>query len=104
MLGWAVIAPGRIPRRDALKQAAAEAFGLLGGSILLLIGAGLIEAYVTPHFSAGVRWSVAGLTAAFLAFYFGLAGRRRSVPVAAASELAAKGDLKVVVDHGRGDG
>jgi uncharacterized membrane protein SpoIIM required for sporulation len=75
MLGWALIAPGRLPRRDALRQAAGEAFGLLAGSALLLVVAGLIEAYITPHFPAAVRWSVATLTAFFLVGYFGFAGR-----------------------------
>jgi uncharacterized membrane protein SpoIIM required for sporulation len=76
MLGWALIAPGALPRRDALRTAAGEAFGLLGGSALMLIIAGLIEAHVTPHFPASVRWSVAGASALFLVVYFGWAGRK----------------------------
>jgi uncharacterized membrane protein SpoIIM required for sporulation len=74
-LGWALIAPGELPRRDAMRQASADGFGLLAGSVLLLIVAGLIEAYVTPHFSAPVRWSVAAGSAVLLATYLGLAGR-----------------------------
>lgn len=80
MLGWALIAPGPLPRRDALRQAARAAFGLLAGSALLLIVAGIIEAYVTPHFPKPVRWSVAATSALFLAGYFGLAGRRLAEP------------------------
>ena len=76
MLGWALIAPGRLPRADALRLAAREAFGLLAGSALMLVAAGCIEAYVTPHFPQAVRWSVAGASALFLIVYFGLAGRR----------------------------
>lgn len=76
MLGWALIAPGRLPRRDALRQAAREAFGLLGGAALMLVVAGCIEAYVTPHFPQPVRWAVAGASAVFLIVYFGFAGRR----------------------------
>lgn len=75
-LGWAVIAPGRLPRADALRAAAPDAFGLLGGSVLLLVVAGVIEAFVTPHFGAAVRWSVAGGTGGLLALYVGFAGRR----------------------------
>jgi uncharacterized membrane protein SpoIIM required for sporulation len=75
MLGWALIAPGRLPRRVALTQAAREAFGLLGGAALMLIVAGCIEAYVTPHCPRGVRWSVAVASAVFLIVYFGFAGR-----------------------------
>jgi uncharacterized membrane protein SpoIIM required for sporulation len=75
MLGWALIAPGPLPRRDALRQAAGDAFGLLAGSALLLVAAGLIEAYVTPHFPRPVRWGVAAGSVVFLVAYFGLAGR-----------------------------
>ena len=75
LLGWAVIAPGRLPRRDALRAAAGDAFGLLAGAALLLVVAGLIEAYITPHFPAAVRWSVAGVSAVLLAGYLALGGR-----------------------------
>jgi uncharacterized membrane protein SpoIIM required for sporulation len=75
MLGWALIAPGPLPRREALRLAARDAFGLLAGAALLLIVAGTIEAYVTPHFGRPVRWGVAGASALFLVAYFGLAGR-----------------------------
>jgi len=75
MLGWAVIAPGPMPRRDALRGSAGEAFGLLAGAALLLIVAGLIEAYVTPHFPQAVRWGVALASAIFLLAYLGFAGR-----------------------------
>jgi len=80
MLGWALIAPGRLPRREALRRQAGDAFGLLAGCAAMLVIAGLIEAFVTPHFSAGVRWSVAGASALCLVAYFGWAGRRNSGP------------------------
>ncbi|OWK42240.1 stage II sporulation protein M [Fimbriiglobus ruber] len=75
-LGWALIAPGRMARGDAFRAAAGDAFGLLAGSILLLVIAGVIEAFVTPHFGATVRWSVAGGTGVLLVLYLTLAGRR----------------------------
>src|SRR5262249_30491776 len=75
MLGWAVVAPGELPRRDALAKAARAAVGLFGGAAGLLVVAGVIEAYVTPHFSQPVRWAVAGGSVLFLVLYFGLAGR-----------------------------
>jgi uncharacterized membrane protein SpoIIM required for sporulation len=75
-IGWALIAPGALPRRDALRAAAADGFGLLAGAVLMLLAAGVIEAYVTPHCPAPVRWAVAGASAVFLVLYFGLAGRR----------------------------
>jgi uncharacterized membrane protein SpoIIM required for sporulation len=75
MLGWAVIAPGPLPRREALRRAAGDAFGLLAGCAVMLVVAGIIEAYVTPHFGQPVRWSVALLSGCLLAAYLGLAGR-----------------------------
>jgi uncharacterized membrane protein SpoIIM required for sporulation len=75
MVGWAVISPGQLPRRDALRLAAAEALGLLGGAAVLLVVAGTIEAYVTPHFPQSVRWTVAVLSALLLGGYLTLAGR-----------------------------
>jgi uncharacterized membrane protein SpoIIM required for sporulation len=77
LLGWALVAPGTLSRRDALRRVAADAFGLLGGTALMLVVAGTIEAYVTPHFPASVRWSVAGGSAVLLAAYLTFAGRER---------------------------
>lgn len=74
-LGWALLAPGQLARADAYKAAAPDAFGLLVGSALMLVAAGLIEAFVTPHFSAPIRWTVAGGTGVLFALYVGLAGR-----------------------------
>jgi uncharacterized membrane protein SpoIIM required for sporulation len=75
LLARAVIAPGERSRRDALKSVSRDAFGLLAGCVAMLVVAGIIEAFITPHYSQGVRWSVATICALFLAFYFGLAGR-----------------------------
>jgi uncharacterized membrane protein SpoIIM required for sporulation len=76
LIGWALIAPGERPRKDALSAAAADGFGLLAGAVLMLLVAGVIEAYVTPHCTAAVRWAVAATSAVALVLYFGLAGRR----------------------------
>jgi uncharacterized membrane protein SpoIIM required for sporulation len=78
MVGWSLIAPGELPRREALRRAAREAFTLLGGACLMLVVAGIIEAYVTPHFSQPVRWSVACSSAVLLALYLSRAGRRQT--------------------------
>jgi uncharacterized membrane protein SpoIIM required for sporulation len=75
LLGWALIAPGPLTRKEALKRIAGDAFGLLAGCVVMLVFAGVIEAYVTPHFSQPVRWSVAGASALFLLAYFLLVGR-----------------------------
>src|SRR5947209_2676676 len=37
LVGWAVIAPGERPRKDALTAAAADGFGLLAGAVLMLL-------------------------------------------------------------------
>ncbi len=74
-LGWAAIAPGQMTRSDAFRLAAGDAFALLGGSILMLIMAGLIEGYVSPHFGPAVRWSVAGGTGVLFSLYVAFAGR-----------------------------
>jgi uncharacterized membrane protein SpoIIM required for sporulation len=74
-LGWALLAPGRLGRGAAFRAAAPDAFGLLAGAVLMLVAAGVIEAFVTPHFGAAVRWSVAGGTGLALMLYVGRAGR-----------------------------
>jgi uncharacterized membrane protein SpoIIM required for sporulation len=74
-LGWAFIAPGRLARSDAFRLAAGDAFGLLAGSILMLVVAGMIEAFVTPHFGSTTRWSVAIGSGTLFALYVLLAGR-----------------------------
>jgi uncharacterized membrane protein SpoIIM required for sporulation len=86
LLGWTVIAPGNVSRGEAMRRAAPEAFGLLGGAAAMLVVAGLIEAYVTPHFSATVRWSVAGVTGVLMVLYLGFAGLRTSVGAGSVSD------------------
>lgn len=75
LLAKAIIAPGLLPRRQALKAVAMDALGLLLGCMVILVFAGLIEAYVTPHFSQSVRFSVAFITGVLLLSYILLAGR-----------------------------
>ena len=87
-----------------VRRAAPDAFGLLGGTVVLLIIAGLIEAHITPHFPAWVRWSVAAASALFLIVYFGWGGRRPDPVGAGFSQQAAGRNLEVAVDHGRRDG
>jgi uncharacterized membrane protein SpoIIM required for sporulation len=79
VLGWALIAPGQFSRRESLRRAAGDAFGLLAGCIILLVIAGHIEAYVTPHAPAAVRWSVAILSGVLLFGYLGFSGRKRKI-------------------------
>ncbi len=48
LLGRGLIAPGTLPRRDALRMHAATAVRLLLGVIPILIVAGVIEGFVSP--------------------------------------------------------
>jgi uncharacterized membrane protein SpoIIM required for sporulation len=69
ILGWALVAPADLTRSEALKFNAFDAFGLLAGSLLMLVVAGIIEAFVTPHCGAAVRWSVAIGSGVLFALY-----------------------------------
>lgn len=86
-LGWALLAPGRLARADAFKADAGDAFGLLAGAVLMLVVAGIIEAFVTPHFEppCGGRWPAGR----------GCCSRCKS---------AAEHDFEVAVDDRRGGG
>jgi uncharacterized membrane protein SpoIIM required for sporulation len=90
MLGWAVIAPGRYTRGEALRRASADAFGLLAGAPFMLVVAGLIEAYITPHFSQPVRWSVAAGTALLFGVYVGLPWIKGTQTVGAVSNYLGR--------------
>jgi uncharacterized membrane protein SpoIIM required for sporulation len=76
LLGWALVSPGDLRRRDALIAAGRKAVPLVVGAIPLFGIAALIEAFVTP--APVTPWGkvVLGIasTAAVLA-YLGLAGR-----------------------------
>jgi uncharacterized membrane protein SpoIIM required for sporulation len=48
MLGKALLAPGALPRREALTESAALAVRLVLGVIPLLIAAGTIEGFISP--------------------------------------------------------
>jgi uncharacterized membrane protein SpoIIM required for sporulation len=48
LLGSAILAPGPLPRRDAIRQRGASAVRLLLGVIPLLIVAGVVEGFVSP--------------------------------------------------------
>ncbi|WP_439886210.1 stage II sporulation protein M [Pseudomonas sp. MBLB4123] len=81
-LGWALLAPGRLPRGEALRLAAARSVRLVGGVILLLLLAAFVEAYWSSMTlaSANVKYGVgAGLWLLVLA-YLTLAGRDRHAP------------------------
>jgi uncharacterized membrane protein SpoIIM required for sporulation len=79
-LGWALLAPGRLRRGEALRQAAARGVRLVGGVVLLLLIAAFVEAYWSSMTYATPRLKYlvgAGLWALVLG-YFGFAGRDRA--------------------------
>jgi uncharacterized membrane protein SpoIIM required for sporulation len=55
-LGWAILRPGLLSRRDALMLAARKTIILIVGGVLLLVVAGLIEGFISP--AAGLPWPV----------------------------------------------
>ncbi len=80
ILGWAILHPGLLRRRDALTQAAQKAIRLLGGAVPMLVIAGLIEGFVSP--SQTIPWQVKagiGLGSGILLYsYLFFAGREKN--------------------------
>lgn len=81
-LGWALLAPGRWPRSEALRLAARQSVQLVAGAILLLLLAAFVEAYWSSMTSIGssLKFAVGGGLWLLLASYFALAGRGRHAP------------------------
>lgn len=77
MLGWAILKPGLLRRRDALAQAARKAVYLLLGAVPWLVVAGIIEGFISPNESIAipVKWTVGIASGIFLYGYLLLAGR-----------------------------
>ncbi len=76
-LGWALIAPGRWPRSEALRLAAMQSVQLIAGAILLLLIAAFIEAYWSSmtYTSSNVKFVVGGGLWLLVCTYFVCAGR-----------------------------
>jgi len=81
-LGSALIAPGRLTRANALRDAARISIRLLGGAILFLFIAAFIEAYWSSSSSLSVTTKVTVGTAlwALVVFYLSYSGRGRYAP------------------------
>ena len=75
VISRAVFAPGGFSRRHALRLAGNRALGLMAPVVPLLIAAGLIEGYVSPHVSTAMRLTVAVSSAAVMIAWFGWVGR-----------------------------
>ncbi len=75
-LGWAILQPGFLRRRDALALAARQAVRLVIGCIPLLVIAGMIEGFISPSsLPWPVKLFVGIVTGIVLYAYLGLAGR-----------------------------
>ncbi|WP_458370370.1 stage II sporulation protein M [Pseudomonas fluorescens] len=81
-LGWALVAPGRLPRAEALRLAARKSVLLICGVMLFLLIAAFIEAYwssmtgpshQTKYLVGAALWLLVGV-------YLVFAGRRRHAP------------------------
>ena len=76
-LGWAILRPGLLRRRDALAEAGRQAVKIVIGCVPLLILAGTIEGFISPNEAIPwpVKWAVGLGTGAALYAYLLLAGR-----------------------------
>ncbi|MDN3234621.1 stage II sporulation protein M [Pseudomonas sp. WAC2] len=81
-LGWALVAPGRLRRSDALRHAAKPCVGMIAGVFVLLTLAAFVEAYWSSSaaLSPTLKYSAGALLWLAVGGYFGLAGRNRHAP------------------------
>lgn len=81
-LGWALIAPGRLTRGEALLQAAKVSVQLIYGVIVFLLIAAFVEAYWSSMTwpAPWVKYSVGSALWGLVAAYLTLAGREPHAP------------------------
>lgn len=81
-LGWALLAPGRMTRSHALREAARHSVQLMAGVIVMLLVAAFIEAYwssmVWP--APWIKYLVGGTLWTLVAAWLLLAGRTAHAP------------------------
>lgn len=91
LLAAGVLAPGRLRRIDALKRNAQRAGMLILGVTSMLVVAGLIEGFYSPQrFPPVARLAMGAATAVAMAWYFGFAGRPRSIDEQAALQSKSR--------------
>lgn len=80
-LGWALLRPGLLSRRDALSQAARLAVRIIIGAVPLLVIAGLIEGFISPNETIPwfMKWIVGLASGVVLYSYLLLGGREREI-------------------------
>jgi uncharacterized membrane protein SpoIIM required for sporulation len=78
-VGWAILQPGLLRRRDALAIAARRAVRLIIGCAPLLVLAGAIEGFISPNEALPwpVKWAVGIGTGLLMYTYLLLGGRGR---------------------------
>jgi uncharacterized membrane protein SpoIIM required for sporulation len=81
-LGWALLAPGSLPRGEALRLAAKISVQLICGVMMFLLIAAFIEAYWSSLNSIQplIKYTVGAALWALVASYLILAGRTRHAP------------------------
>ncbi|PVZ11196.1 MULTISPECIES: stage II sporulation protein M [unclassified Pseudomonas] len=81
-LGWALVAPGRLSRGEALRQAASQALQLVYGVAMFLLIAAFLEAYWSSKGSIApaIKFAVGALLWALVIAYLCLAGRGEHEP------------------------
>jgi uncharacterized membrane protein SpoIIM required for sporulation len=79
MLGWAMLMPGLLRRRDALALAARRSVRLVIGCVPLLVIAGTIEGFISPSTALPwpAHWAIGLGSGALLYAYLLLAGREQ---------------------------
>jgi uncharacterized membrane protein SpoIIM required for sporulation len=81
VIGHAVIAPGQLPRVQALKQSALRAVALVMGAAFMLLLAAFIEAFWSSSPAAReVKYTMAGVLWLVVILYLTFAGRGRHGP------------------------
>lgn len=81
-LGWALVAPGRLPRAEALRLAARKSVLLICGVMLFLLIAAFIEAYWSSMTSPShqTKYLVGAALWLSVVVYLVFAGRQRHAP------------------------
>lgn len=70
LLASALLAPGDLPRKDALVQRGRKAVRLILGCVPLLVVAGIIEGFISPsHIPGGLKFVFAGISLMALLLY-----------------------------------
>ena len=81
-MGYALVAPGLLTRKQALIDAAKVSVRLIGGCVVLLVVAGVIEGFVSPSSLPPIVKIGFGFTTGVLLFcYLFLFGRPKEKPI-----------------------